>query len=293
MELRDVKLTKGMGNEVVNELISKWITFEDEEYLGCSYKHNWKCKCGNVFTRRWNDIRRHSSIDCFDCIYNYNKKCKVCGKDVYCKDLCSKHYYQMANHGEVLDTSPKTTQEPNEIIKYNNYAEVIILNKRYEEKARVKIDFDDIDLIKEYKWTIDGNGYVSCNRKKEKTVLMHRLIINCPNDMMVDHINHDILDNRKENLRIVTRSQNLRNRDLGKNNKSGCNGVNWHKESQKWIARITVNKKVIYLGVYDNLDEAIRVRKEAEIKYFGEYQNKNVIKTKDRNNKYSNKKKSR
>lgn len=291
MEIRDIKLKKGMNKNEVNKLINEWLELIDEEYLGNSYKHNWKCKCGNIFQRRWGDIRKNKIIKCLDCIYI--RECKVCGKESYCKGLCLKHYYQVKRYGECLDNSPKTSQDPNEIIEYEDYAEVIILNKRYEEKARVKIDKEDIDLIKEYKWTIDGNGYASYSRGKEKTVLMHRLITNCPKDMMVDHMNHDILDNRKENLRIVTKSQNLMNRDLGRNNESGCNGVNWFKESQKWMVRITVDNEVIYLGLYENLEDAIRVRKEAEEKYFGEYQNKDVMKVSDRDNKYTKKKSKR
>lgn len=290
MGIRNIKLKKGMNKNEVNKLINEWLELIDKKYLGTDYKHNWKCECGNIFQRRWNDIRRNKCIKCPNCIYNYNKKCEVCGEKVYCKNLCAKHYYQMKRYGKFLDNSSRSLYDPNEIIKYETYAEVIILNKRYEEKARVKIDLDDIDLIKEYKWAIDGNGYASYSREKEKTVLMHRLITNCPKDMLVDHINHNILDNRKENLRIVTKSQNLMNRDLGRNNESGCNGVNWFKKSRKWMVRITVDNKIIYLGLYENLEDAIKVRKEAEEKYFGEYKNEDIMKTSDRDNKYIKKK---
>lgn len=282
MSIKNIKLIKGMRKEDVNKLIIEYLEFLDDEYLGSGYKHNWKCKCGNTFIRRWNDLRRHENVKCIDCIYI--KECKVCGKEVYCKGLCLKHYYQFKNHGKFLDNSPITTHDTNEIIKYEDYAEMIILNRRYEEKARVKIDLDDVETVQNLKWTIDGNGYVSYNRKKEKTILMHRFIMNCSDDMVVDHINHNILDNRKENLRIVTKSQNNMNRDLGINNKSGYKGINWNKDAQKWMVRIRANNKVIYLGLYEKLEDAIKVRKEAEEKYFKEYNNTDVVKTSDRKN---------
>lgn len=288
LDIKDIKLTKGMKKEEVNELISEYLTFEDDVYLGCNYKHKWRCKCGESFERLWNDIRRKKSIKCFNCIYNLNKKCKICGEKVYCKELCSKHYAQLKKYGDFLDDSSLSRKSPQEIIIHEDYAEVIVLNKRYEEKARIKIDLEDIEKIRKYKWNIDGNGYGSYSNGKDN-ICMHRYILNC-NDILkeVDHINHNILDNRKSNLRIVDKFQNSMNRDLGTNNKSGYRGINWQKESNKWMVRITVEGKVIYLGLYEDLEEAINVRIKAEEKYFGKYNNENVIKTSERNNKYNN-----
>ena len=90
----------------------------------------------------------------------------------------------------------------------------------------------------------------------------------------VDHINHNIKDNRKLNLRIVTRSQNNMNRSIQSNNTSGVTGVCYSKRLNKWNVRITVNKKTFNLGWFSDYNEAVAVRKEAEIKYFGEYRYK-------------------
>jgi hypothetical protein len=95
--------------------------------------------------------------------------------------------------------------------------------------------------------------------------------MNCPNGMVVDHINGNPSDNRKQNLRIVTQHQNAMNARLNINNTSGTTGVSWDKENNKWIAAIGVNNKNIKLGRFINIEDAIKARKEAEDKYFGEY----------------------
>ena len=73
MDIKDVKLIKGMKNEEVNKLVFTWIEFLDEEYLGNKYKHNWKCTCGKTFKRDWGKIRERKSIKCEDCVYLYRK----------------------------------------------------------------------------------------------------------------------------------------------------------------------------------------------------------------------------
>jgi hypothetical protein len=80
----------------------------------------------------------------------------------------------------------------------------------------------------------------------------------------VDHINGDKADNRLENLRDVSRSVNQRNVPLKASNKSGHNGVIWHSASSKWMARITINQVVKYLGVYENIEDAIAARVAAQ-----------------------------
>jgi len=104
---------------------------------------------------------------------------------------------------------------------------------------------------------------------------MHRLIMNCPDDMDVDHIFHNTWDNRKEFLRIVTESQNQMNQKIRINNKSGIPGVNLNKKDNKWRARIRVNNKEIHLGYFNNKEDAIKARKKGEQKYFGEFAFKN------------------
>ena len=91
----------------------------------------------------------------------------------------------------------------------------------------------------------------------------------------VDHINHNVKDNRKSNLRIVTNNQNQMNAKLRKNNTSSCTGV--YKIKNKWVANIQINKKRIQLGTFTCFEDAVQARKLAEEKYFGEYSYSNSL----------------
>lgn len=84
----------------------------------------------------------------------------------------------------------------------------------------------------------------------------------------LDHINRVRHDNRLDNLREATRSENCQNQPIRKSNKSGVTGVYYHKVSGKWVATINANKKQLHLGVYDTLEEAVQVRRDAEREYY-------------------------
>lgn len=90
-------------------------------------------------------------------------------------------------------------------------------------------------------------------------------------EIKVDHIYHNKFDNRKSQLRLVDNNQNQYNQLMSKNNTSGCKGVYWHKKTKKWESLIGYKGKILYLGLYDNFEDAVKARKEAEVKYFGEY----------------------
>lgn len=201
------------------------------------------------------------------------KKCKVCGREIKGRPalgMCNKHYRQYKKYGKVLDSNPRTRFDPNEIVEYEDHAEIILYDKDCEEVARALIDLDDVDNVKCYKWCLGNLGYV---KYVKEDISLHRLIMDCPKDMVVDHINHNPLDNRKSNLRICTQQQNSINRSIRSDNNSGIAGVLWNESRKKWIAYIRYNKKGITLGYYNTKEEAIEARKQAEIDLFGEYRN--------------------
>ena len=138
-------------------------------------------------------------------------------------------------------------------------------------------DKEDYNKIKEYTWYIDGSRCV-CTKPPSGLILFHRLVTNADKDMEVDHINHIRTDNRKCNLRVVDRSLNQRNLPLSKRNTSGVVGVWFNKDANKWVAEIRLNYKKISLGYFINKEDAIKARKEAEEKYFGEYSYDNSMK---------------
>lgn len=155
--------------------------------------------------------------------------------------------------------------------KYNDYEvqeDYVIM---YTQKGEpFLVDFEDFWKVRDICWFKDTYGYLN-GYKNKKRIRLHRYIMNCPDDMVVDHINHDIADNRKCNLRIATISQNGMNKQILEHNTSGVTGVRWHKTNAKWISNITVNKKLIHLGYFDNFEDAVEARKQAEEKYFGEW----------------------
>ena len=133
-------------------------------------------------------------------------------------------------------------------------------------------DLEDYDLIKNYTWHVDKTGYLVAFENR-KMLFMHRIIMNCPDGMYVDHIHGKRTrnDNRKKNLRLATKSQNAMNVGLNSLNKSGVTGVFFDKSKGLWCARIEINQKMKHIGYYNTKDAAIKARKDAEIKYFGEF----------------------
>lgn len=138
------------------------------------------------------------------------------------------------------------------------------------------IDRDDFELVSGFYWRPRSEGYFYTISNK-KLILLHRLIASADDSLLVDHINHDLSDNRKNNLRCVTRSQNGCNKKTRDDSSTGVPGVWFRKDNRKWRAVITINQKRYNLGTYDNMDDAVAARKAAEEKYFGEYSYDNSI----------------
>ena len=159
--------------------------------------------------------------------------------------------------------------------KYNTYDLTGEYGVGYTSKGEeFYFDLEDYDKIKDYCWN-KHKEYIA-TRNVSGYILFHRLVMGISDEnIAVDHINHNKSDNRKNNLRFVTDSQNSMNRGISSHNTSGITGVN--KCNGKWTARIGVNTKRIFLGNYDNFFEAVKARKEAEEKYYKEYSYDNSI----------------
>lgn len=144
------------------------------------------------------------------------------------------------------------------------------------------VDDDDFEKIGSLRWhacwsrrgktfyahrnALNGNG-------KRTIIQMHRVIMGATDpNIEIDHKNHDTLDNRKENLRACSGLQNKSNRSGPQaNSTSGVRGVYWHKRAGKWMAQIKVNKKHIYLGLFDSKDKAAEAYASANREHFGEF----------------------
>ena len=115
----------------------------------------------------------------------------------------------------------------------------------------------------------DAYGYIIV-KVTQKSLKVHRVIWEMhngpiPKGMTIDHINHIRDDNRIENLRMVRQGCQLRN--LSKQYDGQVMGVTFAKREGKWVANIRTNGKTKFLGYFSNRDDAIKVRKEAEVKY--------------------------
>jgi len=125
-----------------------------------------------------------------------------------------------------------------------------------KEKYAV-VDDDDFNYLSQYKWSFDRYAYRTVKKDgKRTTVRMHRLIMNAPDGLDVDHINHDKLDNRRSNLRVCSRSYNIRNKTKNHNLTSKYKGVSYDKGRKKWCAFICVNYKKSNLGRFNSEIEA-------------------------------------
>lgn len=152
-------------------------------------------------------------------------------------------------------------------------------------------DKDDFDKIKDYCWRIDKKDKYVVTTYRGKILLFHRIVMNVMNnnDVEIDHISHINYDNRKINLRISNKIENSRNKGLTKRNTSGYTGVSWNEKRNEWEVYIFINYKKIHLGWTKDKNEAIKIRKEAEEKYFGEYSYDNSMKIAKENSIIENK----
>ncbi|MEC0328736.1 HNH endonuclease [Paenibacillus macerans] len=107
---------------------------------------------------------------------------------------------------------------------------------------------------------------------------MHRYLTDAPKGTVVDHINGNKLDNRRENLRIVSQTENQANRHSpNRNNTTGYRGVSWHKAARKYEAGTNFGGQRQFLGLFDTAKEAARAYNAKTLELFGEYARLNVI----------------
>lgn len=138
---------------------------------------------------------------------------------------------------------------------------------------------DDLDFpyLSQFKWTaLKGRNTWYAVRNvvidgRTKMLLMHRLLLDAPTGLGVDHRDGDGLNNQRANLRLCNEQQNGQNRTLQSNNKSGYKGVSWDKRKRKWTARIKAHGKQPHLGYFDTAKDAARAYDAAALELHGEF----------------------
>jgi AP2 domain len=144
------------------------------------------------------------------------------------------------------------------------------------------VDDEDYELVVQFKWYAKrprGSRYAwyagrqegtGLKRPRQRTIRLHRFIMNAEKDTEVDHKNGNGLDNRRTNLRVTNRIGNQRNRGKQNNNSTGYKGVTKH-ECGKWVAQMRKNGRHLYFGLFDTPEEAAEAYDNAALLHHGEF----------------------
>lgn len=252
---------------------------------GCKDKHHAKGYCSKHLAK----AQRNNELpgdDCKEsgckniastkgyCPKHYNKRvksgefgrknpCKVDGCDGKqdSHGYCQRHGAQLRKYGKIFE---RTKYDKNNIAVYGDIAVMDIYNAHSKLVAQTIFDAHFVDEVRKYKWNVNKMGYVRC---AQPSIYLHRFLFahDQPN---TDHKNGNTRDNRLQNLRPASHAENSRNC----RNKPGVSGVvGVVKNNNKWGARIKAEGRVISLGSFNSVEEAAKVRKEAALKYYGEF----------------------
>jgi hypothetical protein len=134
------------------------------------------------------------------------------------------------------------------------------------------IDASDLPIVAGLKWYAHQTNpgiFYAARRTSDAMLYLHRLLLDAPDGMDVDHIDGDTLNNRRANLRLASRAENGRNQGLRRNNTSGFKGV--HRAGDKWAAQITRNRVVTHLGRFDTPDQAAAAYRLAALRLHGRF----------------------
>ena len=243
---------KDLTNQKFGNLLV--ISRDESKTSPCGTKHSYytcQCDCGNIVHVRGSHLTSGRIVSC-----GCNKNKKLTQRNI---DNRKHNTYNMTDYDYGI------------IYDYNG--EVLSI-----------FDKDDYDLIKQYYWSKQTLGYVrgyplddnliTQKERRSKSVLLHDFVMgldtkNNPNNLVIDHINHNTYDNRKQNLRFATKAQNIMNRN--------SKGVS-KRPNGKYTAQITFNGKIHYLGYFNTYEEAKNARLEAENQYFKEFSYNNSLK---------------
>lgn len=246
---------------------------------------NGKIQCKGYCNKHYRQITKHGML--LSQLRAIPKICSVegCEDLVNCKGFCQKHYKQMNKYGRILE---RTVNDPNEIVIEDNIATMYLYNRDCEEIATTIFDAQFVDDISNYMWSLHNNGYVVSSWFDENNIRhsmsLHRAIMYLSNGytidetLQIDHEDLNKLNNLRSNLRMCTGSQNEMNKIKATGQYSSRHkGVTWHITTSKWRASIRFNNKQIYLGHFDDENDAARAYNAAAITYHKEFARLNDV----------------
>lgn len=158
----------------------------------------------------------------------------------------------------------------NEYREHATYFEIVLYKPNtYEELTVALISKEDFNKANNIFWKLSeygyARGYDSITRKE---IFLHKYLSDTTEDIVLDHINRNKLDCRRENLRIANKQINSINRNLQPNSTTGYRGISIDKRRNKYRAHIKIDGRQIGLGYFAKLEDAIAARKKAEEQYF-------------------------
>jgi DUF971 family protein len=170
----------------------------------------------------------------------------------------------------------------NEFILKDDYAVMLVHHK--DELIEVKIDLDKVEKLKDfpYTWctnlTRNNNNHYICatvyngiidGKPRYKIIQLTRFLLDIEERVVIDHINHNTLDNRLCNLRVLSYNKNSQHRKTkNSNNKTGYRNVSYSKTENKYIVQLQVNGKNTVLGKFDDVHEAGKFAEKMRQKYY-------------------------
>lgn len=218
------------------------------------------------------------------------KQCDICKRQTnrtynlqgYC--LCAKHMHQLYKYGKFLDNIQRANNDLNDYIIKDNSVIFNIYNQKNIKIEEFIIDLEDIEKVKYHKWRLSHNHVVTGlpaqgTQRDLSHVIMDFVASNNPG-MVVDHIDGNPLNNKKNNLRITTQSNNVLNRSFMSNNTSGFIGISYRKDRDRYDPEIRFNSKRCHLGYEKDKAKAVYKRYYAEKILFKDYANENEQKKK-------------
>jgi len=252
-----------------------------KEVDGILYK---KCiDCGEWLEANLNNFGKNKNAK-----GGFNARCKKCHHEHnHEKYILNKDKYEESIAQKIANNELYNSNFNNYIIE-NEITKIIMTNKNSEEIITI-IDTEDLEKVKSWgiRWYAKRDKYnklyyvmgtkweVVNNKPKLVTYCLHILLGNGKKGYHVDHINNDPLDNRKENLRVATVSNNTRNRkSKNTNNTSGYRNVCWIESKRQWVVQLHINGKNERLGYFDNVDDAGIYAEKMRKKYYGEFAGK-------------------
>lgn len=214
-------------------------------------------------SKHWNQFSRHGKLFSDE---EKIKTCEVCGKtnktDIvhWCEKtkqyLCQKHIDQINRLGFIKE---RTKRDMNLYVIHDDYAEILFEDQENNIIGSTYIDLEDVNKCKEHKWMITevmGNTQYVKAIIDNKNTSLHRFVLNYNGDNVVDHINRNGLDNRKNNLRIVSNSENC----VNSKTRSATGEKNIYYKNNKYQVQVIRNYKSVYIETFDTIQEAIIAR---------------------------------